>query len=50
MKKNVIASLNGISNVGGVEKVTFYLSEILKTKFKVKVITRIPISFIKFDD
>lgn len=38
MKKIFIVSLNGISNSGGVERVVFYINEILKDKYNVCIV------------
>jgi glycosyltransferase involved in cell wall biosynthesis len=49
-KRNiVIVSLFGTGNAGGVERVCYYLSEILKEKYDVKVLERTRISFWKLN-
>lgn len=45
-----IVSLNGIKNAGGVEKVTYYLNEILKEKYPVKIITKNKLNFGKLNN
>lgn len=51
MKKILIVSLNGENNIGGVERVTQYLHNILSSKFDVKIIARnAKIKFGKYDD
>jgi glycosyltransferase involved in cell wall biosynthesis len=45
----IIVSFNGIDNSGGVERVSYYLHEILREKYPVQILTRTPFSFGKFD-
>jgi glycosyltransferase involved in cell wall biosynthesis len=45
----IIVSFNGIDNSGGVERVSYYLNEILSEKHSVKILTRTHFSFGKFD-
>jgi glycosyltransferase involved in cell wall biosynthesis len=45
----VIVSLNGIDNSGGVERVSWYLKEILRRRYPVVVLQRTKCSFGKFD-
>lgn len=45
-----IVSLNGIKNAGGVERVTFYLNEILKDKYSVRIITKGKLNFGKLNN
>jgi glycosyltransferase involved in cell wall biosynthesis len=45
----VIVSLNGVDNSGGVERVSWYLREILIRKYPVLVLRRTKFSFGKFD-
>jgi Glycosyltransferase len=49
MKTIIIASLNGIENAGGLERITYYIYEILRPDFRVKIIKRLPVSFGKFN-
>ena len=49
MKTIIIASLNGIENAGGLERVTYYIYEMLRADFRVKIIKRLPVSFGKLD-
>lgn len=49
MKTIIIASLNGIENAGGLERVTYYIYEMLRPDFRVKIIKRLPVSFGKLD-
>jgi glycosyltransferase involved in cell wall biosynthesis len=48
-KKIVIVSLYGITNAGGVERVCYYLYEILSKKYPVQLVTKLNIKFGKFD-
>jgi glycosyltransferase involved in cell wall biosynthesis len=45
----IIVSFNGTDNSGGVERVTYYLNEILSKKYLVRIITKTRFSFGKFD-
>lgn len=45
-----IVSMNGVSNAGGVEKVSYYLNEILSEKYDVKFITRNKFHFGKLNN
>jgi glycosyltransferase involved in cell wall biosynthesis len=45
----VIVSLNGVDNSGGVERVSWYLREILSRQYPVLVLSRTKFSFGKFD-
>ena len=45
----VIVSLNGIDNSGGVERVSWYLKEMLSRRYPVMVLQRTKVSFGKFD-
>ncbi|GMO30692.1 MAG: hypothetical protein Ta2F_05940 [Termitinemataceae bacterium] len=45
----VIVSLNGVDNSGGLERVSFYLKEILEKQYAVKIISRMCFSFGKLD-
>ena len=49
MKKIYLISLFGTGNAGGVERVTYYLQQILSEKYKVHVLTKGRISFGKLD-
>lgn len=49
-KKIYIVSQLGVSNAGGVEKVSFYLKELLKDKYDVKIIKRGKLSFGKLNN
>ncbi len=48
--KIFIVSMNGTSNAGGVEKVSYYLNEILSEKYDVKFITKTKINFGKINN
>ena len=48
-KKIILVSLNGIGNSGGVERVCFYLKEILSAKYDVRILERPRISFGKLN-
>ena len=37
-KKIVIVSINGMKSVGGVERVVFYLHQILSNKYEVQIL------------
>lgn len=45
-----IISMNGVSNAGGVEKVSYYLNEILSEKYDVKFITKSKLNFGKLNN
>jgi glycosyltransferase involved in cell wall biosynthesis len=45
----VIVSLNGVDNSGGVERVSWYLREMLSRRYPVLVLSRTKFSFGKFD-
>lgn len=45
----IIVSLNGVNNAGGVERVSWFLKEILKNQYPVRVLQRTKFSFGKFD-
>ncbi len=45
-----IVSMNGVSNAGGVEKVSYYLNEILSKKYSVKFITKTRFNFGKLNN
>jgi glycosyltransferase involved in cell wall biosynthesis len=45
----LIVSFNGIDNSGGVERVSYYLHEILREKYSVQILTKTHFSFGKFD-
>jgi glycosyltransferase involved in cell wall biosynthesis len=47
--KIIIVSLNGMDNSGGVERVTYYLNEILSPYYDVRILTRLNFSFGKID-
>ena len=49
-KKIYIVSQLGVSNAGGVEKVSYYLNELLKDKYDVKIIKRCKLSFGKLNN
>lgn len=49
-KKIYIVSQLGVSNAGGVEKVSYYLNELLKDKYDVKIIKRGKLSFGKLNN
>ncbi len=49
-KKIYIVSQLGVSNAGGVEKVSYYLKELLKDKYDVHIITRGKFSFGKLNN
>ena len=49
-KKIYIVSQLGVSNAGGVEKISWYLQELLKEKYDVSVITKGRISFGKLNN
>ena len=49
-KKIYIVSQLGLSNAGGVEKVSYYLNELLKEKYDVQIITRGKLSFGKLNN
>jgi glycosyltransferase involved in cell wall biosynthesis len=45
----IIVSFNGTDNSGGVERVSYYLHEILREKYLVRILTKTSLSFGKFD-
>jgi glycosyltransferase involved in cell wall biosynthesis len=45
----IIVSFNGVDNSGGVERVSYYLHEILREKYQVRILTKTNFSFGKFD-
>ncbi|MCR5765826.1 MAG: glycosyltransferase family 4 protein [Treponema sp.] len=49
-KKIYIVSQLGVSNAGGVEKVSYYLNELLKDKYDVQIIKRGKLSFGKLNN
>ena len=49
-KKIYIVSMLGVSNAGGVEKVSYYLKEILKEKYKVEILQKGKVSFGKLNN
>ncbi len=49
-QKIFIVSMNGTSNAGGVEKVSYYLNEILSEKYDVKFITKTKLNFGKINN
>ncbi len=49
-KKIYIVSQLGVSNAGGVEKVSYYLNELLKEKYDVEIIKRGKLSFGKLNN
>ncbi len=49
-KKIYIVSQLGVSNAGGVEKVSYYLYEILKEKYDIEIITRGKLNFGKLNN
>ena len=49
-QKIFIVSMNGTSNAGGVEKVSYYLNEILSEKYDVKFITKTKFNFGKINN
>ena len=50
IKKILIVSMNGFSNAGGVEKVSYYLNELLKQKYETQVIQKTKLSFGKLNN
>jgi glycosyltransferase involved in cell wall biosynthesis len=48
-QKIVIVSMHGTKNMGGVERVCYYLNEILSKHFETEIIAKVNINFGKFD-
>ncbi len=50
VEKILIVSMNGFSNAGGVEKVSYYLNELLSQKYETQVVTRTKLNFGKLNN
>ena len=50
VEKILIVSMNGFSNAGGVEKVSYYLNELLSQKYETKVVTKTKLNFGKVNN
>ncbi|MCR4949652.1 MAG: glycosyltransferase family 4 protein [Treponema sp.] len=50
VEKILLVSMNGFSNAGGVEKVSYYLNELLSQKYETKVVTKTKLNFGKLNN
>lgn len=50
INKILIVSMNGFSNAGGVEKVSYYLNELLSQKYETQVVMKSKLSFGKLNN